>query len=437
MELGDAFKDFVPELRTILRDTAAREDQDARAKGEQEVEQAYREGRLQEINATLKAKADSGEIPRHLVPSYREGASYRFGIHAADALNAELLKTVNEAAAKGDAEERIQAALQTHAAKVNPNDTFARAGFDQAANQVVSSYRQRVAAQAAVNYEQAAEYETAQSGYRHVTELATAPAADVPVILDRMKQALDLRRGQISPVAVNAEFLKNSVTPAVADLFAQSRFDEAHQLISRLRTFDVTGQGGMFGKISDVSYQLDVLEREAINRGEQHAQTANEQLKRDLETAQLTASQFVTSTLETAKQNGQGFLPSDIDAAVSKWAQSLPASIDKPAYTRAAREGFARELSQETAQRRSLHAAEVGAFMSKMTSLKPQDIDRYEAYTNAVEAQDFATPDALQEMRSRISNLRARSGIVTDQHVTRAVSNVFPVVHDRYTGSQS
>ena len=55
----------------------AREDGDTRAKGEQEAESLYMQGRLEDINATLKAKADSGEIPRHLVPSYQQGAAYR------------------------------------------------------------------------------------------------------------------------------------------------------------------------------------------------------------------------------------------------------------------------------------------------------------------------------------------------------------------------
>jgi hypothetical protein len=434
MELGNAFQAFVPELRTMLRDASAREDSDARALGEQEAEALYRQGRLEEINATLKAKADSGEIPRHAVPSYYQGAAFRFGAHAADKLNADLLKTVNEAAVNGNAEEHIKAALNVAASKVNQNDLYARAGFDQASQQIIGSYRQRVAMQAATNFEQQAEYEAAQTGYRSVSELATAPADQVPAVLERMKAGLDFRRGQVNPTIVNDEFLEKSVKPAISDLFTQHRYEEAHQLISRLRSFDVTGQGGMFGKIASVSYQLDVLEQAAIKQGEQHAKDINEQLKRDLETAQLSAGKFVTDTLESAKESGQPFLPSDIDAAVSAWAKNLPASIDKHAYTRAARESFAHELSQETKQKRELYDGQVGAFMSKMTSLKPEDIDRYEAYAASVEANDFATPENLKEMRSRISSLRARSGLVTDQHVSRAVSNVFPVVRDRISG---
>ena len=84
LELGNAFKDFVPELRGLLLDAAAREDRDAIALGEIDAEKIAAEGRMGEIETELKARAEAGEVPHRSLPAYERGFRTRIGERVAD-----------------------------------------------------------------------------------------------------------------------------------------------------------------------------------------------------------------------------------------------------------------------------------------------------------------------------------------------------------------
>lgn len=278
MDLANAFASVNPELRDGLRDAAAREDNDAMALGELEATKARAAGRMAELDTILKKKVDSGELPWARLPAAQRGASIRAGQEAAEiGLQTELLKTLPDAikADPKDVEASVGDIYTKFREQIRPDDFYAQVGFNKAAQNVIAGFRQRVAEGQSAEFERQAKQQLADDGTERLHQLASADADATPVIKDGVKQFLDQARRELPKSQVNAFFGENMLKPAVDRLVQEGKYSQARQLVEEVKSLDLTGKGGLFGKTEDggkTILQLSTLieERDRASTSEQY-----------------------------------------------------------------------------------------------------------------------------------------------------------------------
>jgi hypothetical protein len=428
LELGNAFQGFVPELRDMLRDAAAREDSDAMALGEMEADKASAEGRLGEIETLLKAKADAGELPHRSLPSYERGFRTRAGARIADGYHTALLEQEVKAAKSGNSDAVIREVRKGFEEKIATGDFFGRVGFEQAARAAEGNFRQRVAEGYAQNYEKNAEYIAAQEGRALTEQLAASTAEGSEQSLAAIKAHLDKRRGEIPVHEVNSRFLTKSVAPVFENLFAQDRYDEAHALASHLSVMDLTGQGGLLGKTTEGQSFFATVQGKIQGGLDGSGTRAAEKMKASQTLARSEVDLFAAQTLESFKADSTPMLPADVDDVVDRWAQTLPDSELKAFKIREARTRLRSELAEDAISRRAEFEPQVSRFMKELNTLRPADLERSEAALPAM--RDILTVQQYQQAAETISARKALAGVLKQEHQHYVMRNLYTNVQN-------
>jgi hypothetical protein len=411
MELGNAFSSFQPELRTMLRDAAARQDNDATALAEIDADKAFREGRLAEIDAELKKAADAGSVPHRALPAYERAYRTTIGFRMADGLQAKLMEGMERAAKNGDAESVIREVLPEFEQKIAQGDFYGRQGFQQAASAVINQFKQQVTYKYAANYEKNAEYIAAQQGNALVLSLAAADTVQSSAALTDVKTHLDNERLRSSPHSVNSRFLASSVEPAFKTLIAEKRYDEARALKERLAGLDLTGNGGLFGKTTEAQSFFAEIET-VLNRHTDETTSEQARLLQASKSVALDQAAFrAAEIMESRRSEGFSLQAADIDREVSKWADTLPNDQTKAFKVQALRKTLEGQLSADRESRRKVLEPEIGQLFSSMDTFVPEELEKAEVLLSTY--REILTPSEYANASQTIKQRRAQGEVVS------------------------
>lgn len=428
MELADSFRNFQPELRDMLRDAAAREEQDAMALGELEAQRTSAAQRMGEIETVIKQAVDEGKVSKVRLPAFERGFRARAGQDLALSLYQEKLLARTEEATRTQGRvpaQQIADEVYSEVIKTIPEgDFFARVAFDKTAQGISAGFRQRVAEQYAANFQSEAESYQADQGADIAYRLSNAPEDAKPVLRDELTAHLNQLRAEMPKDKANAFFLQRSLAPAVNSLITKKKFDEAAALLAEVETLDVTGSGGILGSTAAgrqvIATLSDRLEAERMQDRNSDLTT----YRASVEAAKTRGQSDALNAVLELKKAGQWSLdPQDIERTIaeySKGASGSEAGLTVNAFADALRT----EMKQEINARYEPFA--IAPIREQAQTYNTAQLDAAEALLEQKRQSWQVSAQEYQETRDLIrSNRAAASLMVREVEVFR---------NDLYTG---
>jgi hypothetical protein len=331
MELADSFQRFQPELRDMLRDAAAREEQDAQALGEVEAQRVKAASRMGEIEGLIKDAVDSGQVSKVRLPAFERGFRARVGQDVAQSLFQErLLARTKEATRTQDRVPPQQIVDETYAEVIKgipEGDFYGRLAFDKVAQSVAAGFRQRVGEEYAANFQREAESYQSDQGSDIIYRLGTVPDDERQAVRSELRGHLDNLRAEMPKDKANAFFLERSFVPAVNELITKKKFDQADALLREVDTLDVTGQGGLLGSTSVGRTVLSKLRDNLETERTQSWNRENTMLRASTESAELRGKTDALNTVLELKKAGKWTAdPADVEALISDYTKNASGS---------------------------------------------------------------------------------------------------------------
>ncbi len=424
MELAHAFREVNPELRDMLRDSAAKADKDAMALGEIEATKARAEGRLAEIDNILKAKVDAGELSRVHLPAAHRGASFRSGKEAAEiGFQTDLMQNLSVAIKEGpQSTEKILSEAHKKFAEAIPSDDFyARQGFDHASQAVISDFRQRVAQGQAAEFDRVSKQKMADEGTELAYHLATADGDAAPVAKASLLAHLDQLRGEMPKSEVNGFYVQNVIAPTIDKLANERKFAEARQLLDEADALDVTGKGGLLGQTAVAkaafSQLREKIERES--RADSHITLDN--YKADRELRLLRGTDEAGAQLQKVRLEAGGKLnPADRFKIIDAYRA---AHADDPLAVSGFAEAVNREFENEDKFRANERA--ISDVLVGLNTISKDKLDIEEAKINALYQSGEFPAAARTQALELISQRRALYGLIDEGDFKNFKKDVF------------
>lgn len=414
MELAQSFDGFNGELRNMLRDAAAREEQDALALGELEAQRTNASARMGEIETVLKQAVDEGKVSHVRLPAFDRGFRLRAGKDLAQSVFQEaLLKRLPDTLkveGRADPEEVIRETYASVSEQIHPSDLYARAAFDQTAQGVMAGFRQRSAEGYTAEYRRVAEQKIADEGSEILFQLAASPEDEVADRRLAVKGHLDYIRNELPKSEVNSFYVKNVVGPAVDKLVSQEKFTEARQLLDEMDRLDVTGSGGMLGQTS-VAKAVFTDMRSRIEMASRTADDASyKRLLREREALQVTAETDAARALNDLRLGNDGKLnPNDRFRLVDEYRK---ANASDPLKVQSFSLAVQREYENEDKWRSN--EREIAELEVSLKSLKKEDLDAGRARLSQLWQSGQIPGTAYVRISENISKLGALYGAIDE-----------------------
>ncbi len=427
MELGEAFREFNPELRDLLRDASAKEERDALALGELEAQKTNASQRMGEIEGIIKKAVDAGQVSPVRSPAFQRGFRMRAGKDLAQSVFQEKLLQQLPAATsvdnRADPEKIVADTYAQVAAQIHPDDFYAKLGFDDTAQGVIAGFRQRAAEGYTAEYKRAAEQSIADEGSEIVFQLASAPEADAPALRQSVRQHLDEVRKELPKSEVNGFYVKNVIAPAIDKLTSEQKFTEARHLMDEMERLDVTGNGGLLGQTS-VAKALFSDMRAKVERETRAAEYESySNLQRTREVAKLAGEDAAAGQLNDLRLNNDGKLdPAARFVLIDNYRK---ANAGDPLKTQGFADAINREYDNEDkwrANERSLSDLEVS-----IKSLKKEDLDTGRARLEALYAAGEIPPSARTRLSQHIDKLEVLYGAIDEQDINKFKRDLYAV----------
>jgi hypothetical protein len=423
MELADAFTGINGELRDLLRDSAAKADKDAQALGEIEAGRLAAEGRMGEIEAVLKEKVDSGELPSVRLPAAQRGASLRVGHeHAEVGLQTYLLSKKSEIVAGAvSVDDVVKEGFDKFGAVIGPDAFYERLGFEKASQEVITQFRHRVTQEQTIEAKRFQDEKRANEGVELAFQLGTASDEIAPVAKSLVKMHLDALRMEMPKSEVNAFFSKNILAPAVARLIEGKNFDGAAQLLEEIKGLDLTGKGGLYGKTAEGSETLlqlqDLLARKQRVAGSADADRLRDAAYTASQTGHLAAAEDIVATQNA---NG-GNLPLSERLRLQDEARKNLSPLAYDTYAKVLNDAYEND-------ERWRQDPQAGAkLLTGMDVLDPQQLDAKEAELELAFANKSIPASIYVEGKKTAARNRALAGSITDTDVEGFQKLVFEV----------
>lgn len=425
MDLAGAFDGINDELRDMLRDAAATQEKDAAALGEIEATRLRSEGRLKELDAVLKAKVDSGELPAVRLPAAQRAAAVRTGHEAATiGLRDELFSRVKEAVRVGPEEssKMVSELFNKYSNAIPAGAFFERRGFDAAARDVVAQFRERVREEQTVEAERYQKQKQADEGTDLVYQLASAPEDLAPQAKERVKLFLDTIRGEMKKSEVNDFFADGILKGAVARLVEEKNFGAADQILEEVKSIDLTGKGGLFGKTevgSKVIFELsNLVESKRRTATSADADSMREKL---FLADTLGKTEAAKDVYELRKANG-GQLPfSERQRLLTEAQQRITDPLAYQSYTAVLNSEF------ENQERWNADPQATARLLVEVDTLDPKKLEEVEAKLEVGLTSRSLSPSAYHEAMSLVKRNRALTTQISDNDVEAFTKRVFAV----------
>lgn len=425
MELGDAFGSFNPTLRGLLRDAAAKADNDAMALGEIEATRAGAAKRMGEIEKVLKEQVDAGKLDAVRLPAFERGFRLRAGKELAQSLFQEgLTKRLNEATrvdGRVDPEQIIAETREEVSKLIHPDDFYAKAGFDEVSQGVIAGFRQRAAEGYTAEYRRAALTKIADEGSELSYQLATADDESAPALKQSIREHLDIIRKELPTSQVNGFYVENVIVPAIKKLRYERKIDEAQQLLDEAEGLDVTGNGGLLGKTNAARAQFSTLRSELDNARRTDLNQKFDELKTAADLQTLTGKNTAATQLQKLRLENNGKLPPD---AQFKIIDQFRAANPNDALLV---EGFASAVNQEFEHedRYRINDRLVAEVLSSANTLSKEQLDAADIRATTL-AESREIPWSVQAQVKEITGKRrALFGSIDEQDFRAFKKDVF------------
>lgn len=425
MQLGEAFREFNPELRDMLRDAAAREERDALALGELEAQKTNAAQRMGQIEDTLKKAVDSGQVSHVRLPAFERGFRSRVGRDLAQSVFQErLLQQLPDAMrveGRADPEKLITDTYAQVAQQIHPDDFYARAAFDETAKGVMAGFRQRAAEGYTAEYKKAAEQRIADEGSEIAFRLASAAEADAPALRDSVRAHLDEVRKELPKSEVNGFYVKNVVAPAVDKLVSERKFTEARHLMDEMERLDVTGNGGLLSQTSVAKAAFSDM-RAKVERDTRAAEYESyTNLRRERETLTIKGEDEAAAALNELRLKSGGTLsPSDRFRLIDEYRKAHPG---EPLKTQGFASAVHREFDGEDKWRTNDRA--ISDLEVSIKSLRKEDIESGRARLDALYAAGEIPPSARTRLSQHIDKLEALYGAIDEGDFNRFKKDLY------------
>lgn len=427
MQLADAFGDINSELRDMLRDTAAREEKDAQALGEIEATKARAEGRLAELDKILKEKVDKGELSAVRLPAAQRGAALRTGHEHAEVGLQTYLLSKKEDAVRGrpeDTEAIVSEGLKQFGSAIPQDAFYERLGFDQAATEVVSQFRRRVAQEQAVEADKYQREKRANEGTELAFQLATANADTLPTAKGLLKAHLDAIRTEMPKSEVNGFFSKSVLAPAVARLVESKDFTAAAQLLEEVKSLDLTGKGGLYGKTGEGSETILQLSTMVEQRSKTARSADADRLRDEVYVAEQSGRAKAAEIIYNVRGQNNGDLPLSERQRILTEARSQLAPLSYQTFSSIVNQEY------ENDERYKLNPQDGAKLLSEAETLDPKVLDQLGDKANLLLASGKISADVFHRVDLTIRKNRALGGFVTDRDVESFQKAVFAAPGD-------
>lgn len=270
LQLAGALSSFNPELRGMLREQVAKQQDAAVTSGDLKAAELDAAKRMSEINSNFKTYVDDGTVPKSMLPFFQIGFNKRTGRELAltkyqSALD-DRYKESTVVDGRVDPEQILAETTKSFREQL-PNDLYAHQGFEAVASQVAQSFRERSNNEYRQNYEKAAETRIANEGVDRLQAMVLSDPDERETHLSEFRNYFNNLKNTELPKTHTAPFIvKNVVDPLVSDLVARGDFDGAEELVHQMEKFDVTGQGGLLGNMATTKGELAQMKLQIAER---------------------------------------------------------------------------------------------------------------------------------------------------------------------------
>lgn len=423
MQLASAFEGVNGELRDMLRDAAAKEEQDAQALGEIEAGKLAAQGRMAEIEKVLKQKVDAGELSSVRLPAAQRGAAVRIGHeHAEVGLQTYLLsKRPDILKGATTVEEVVSKGVAQFGAAISPNAYYEKLAFEKSAQDVVSRFRTQVAQDQVTEAEKVQREQRSNEGSELLFQLSTAPVETKDTARQFVKTYLDAIHSEMPKSKVTEFFSGEVLAPAVDRLIQEKNFTAANQLLEEMKSLDLTGKGGLYGKTSEGGKTIQALSEKVDREETRNTASDYRRMSQEMELAGLIGRKKAAEDLAALENQNNGTLPDDARQRIQNEARAALSPSAYEAYKASINGAY------ENQERWRQDPSEGARILSGADTLDPKELEARAAELEVAHATHSISPSVYLQATEVIKRNRALAGIVEDRDVTHFTNSVFAV----------